>query len=903
VSRSRTALLAVFPLLLHVLAREADRGLGLVLRAGIEPDGLLAEVARAAAADATGAAFRIPAEALLGIALWGALAWWRRRRDGGRFGAALASEAAVLAPLLLRPAITLLALLSLAMRPEYPYAFTLPVALTQDWGPGQDAATLATCLALRLPRLRLPGPRPLEVLALSFLAYAALVPGWAWRWEGHPGNEPKYLRQAVALGHGLTLDAEGVSASMEELPTRPAAETLPAALRTLARESGRMAAALARGEAGRAAIRATRITRQTVRGKEGGVFYVLAPGPSLLLAPALRLDRALNRARGLPGRVAASVLLWCALAALLVTAVFRLVRDATGRPGLAAALSFGFAVVPPFLFYFFQFYPEMLGALVLAVAFRTLALRPEELVRHPWLFGLMLASLPWLHQKFLPVWLVLVATSLLTYQRAARGRVPRSPQPGWIPRRPNRTELLGMAGIVVPTAASLYLVALYNFAITGSVRPDALFLAWGPGGVTLAHLPRGVLGLLLDARYGILPWVPVLMLAAGGLVLGGARRFAVVLPAAAVYYLTVASADNWAGAVCNLGRYVMPLAPLAVALVGLPFRSAPVDTGAEESAHVLDPSRRSPGQANRDGAQTADPSGLVPTRSLGMTHRGVLAFALMLAAWTGLFAVALWRDPHAANDSGLLLARSAYADGNLYVPNIPIRHSSDAAPGAWPRIAGWMTAGLAVRIAVWLAALGATALWLRRVASAPPSRARGTSPLATLAAVAALVLSAGFLLERWSGPRQAPVFPGAIPLADAGSAAATPSPILFLGGAARVREGGAIVGPGEVSLMVRAPQTLGSLRLTVGGPGGVLHARGLPPLALRPVGALLDVPLVPYHEVRGREGRTVVYLRATMDLSGEAVLRPGEGVAPTATAPPEPRPSEGEMEPDAVRAR
>ena len=72
------------------------------------------------------------------------------------------------------------------------------------------------------------------------------------------------------------------------------------------------------------------------------------------------------------------MLLWCALAAALVAALFRLVRDATGRPGLAAALAFGFALLPPFLFYFFQFYPEMLGALVLAVAFRALALRPDD---------------------------------------------------------------------------------------------------------------------------------------------------------------------------------------------------------------------------------------------------------------------------------------------------------------------------------------------------------------------------------------------------------------------------------------------------------------------------------------------------------------------------------------------
>jgi hypothetical protein len=921
VSPARTLAAAVVPLLLHVLAREADRGLGLVLRAGVEPDGLLTEVVRAAMADASGLAFRVPAGVGLGLALWCALAWGRRRREGGGFRQALAREAPVLLPLLLRPALTLLALLSVGVQAAYPYAFTLPVALTQDWGPGQDAAALATVVAMRLPRLRVPAPRPVEVFALAFLVYAALVPGWAWRWEGHPGNEPKYLRQAVALGQGLTFDAAGVSAAMEDLPVRPLVEALPAAASAIARESWAMAGALARGEAGRDSIRATRITRQTIRGKDGGVYYVLAPGPSLLLAPALRVDRALNLARGTPGRVAASVLLWCALAALLVMALYQLVRDATGRPGLAAVLALGFALVPPFLFYPFQFYPEMVGALVLAVAFRTLALRPEGLAGHPWLFGLMLATLPWLHQKFLPVWLVLVATAVRSSRGTAEGRVPRD-QRWWIPFAwASRNRAQGFAygtsralllGVPIPTAASLYLTALYNFAITGSVRPDALFLAWGPGGVTSARVGQGILGLLLDARYGILPYVPILLLATGGLVLGGARRFAVVLPAAAVYYLTVASADNWAGAVCNLGRYFMPVAPLAVALVGLalrvptraergsiwaddvPFASgrggravlegpgegrslagASAASGALESAGPTDSSRPAPAKApGTAGAETADPSSPDPDgapRDDG-TGRGVVALALILAAWTGLFAVALWQDPHAANDSALLLAKSAYADGNRYIPNLFIRQWSDGAPGLWARIAAW------------LAALAGAAFWLRRAATA--GSGRGRSPLATLAAVAAVVLAAALLLERWPGTRTAPAFPRALALAPA-SLETTP-PLLFIEGTARVREGEAIVGPGAVDLLVRAGSPVPRLKATVGGTAGVLRVPGLPPVLLRPTGASLDLPLVPYHEVRGREGRRAVYSRASLALDGEAVLRPV---------------AQGEMEPEVGRNR
>jgi hypothetical protein len=802
VRSTRTALLALAPVLLHALAREVDRGLGLVLRAEIEPKGLLSEVGRAAMADGSAAAGRVALWLAAGLAVWLALAWWGRRAGSPSWADGLRGETVVFAPLLLRPALTLVALASVGARASYPYGFTLPVALTQDWGMGQDVAALAAILALRLPAFALPAPRAGEVFLLSVLAYAVLVPDWAWRWEGHPGNEPKYLRQAVALGHDLTFDAEGVSAAMEDLPARPLADSVPAALRTIGRESWEMAIALARGEVGRSAIRATRVTRQTIRGKDGGIYYVLAPGPSLMLAPALRIDRALNLARGDTGRVAISVLLWCGLAALLIATLFVVVRDTTGRAGLGAALAFGFALVPPFLFYSFQFYPEMVGALVLSVAFRTLALRREGLSRHPWLFGGMIATLPWLHQKFLPVWLVLVATAL------------------WVGgRREGELRWRWAAGLLVPTVVSLYLTALYNFAITGSVRPDALFLSWGPGGVTSARVGQGVLGLLLDARYGILPYVPILMLASAGLVLGGARRFAVVLPAAATYYLTVASADNWAGAVCNLGRYFMPVAPLAVALVAIAIDRVP--------------------------------------------RRGAVALVLMLAAWAGLFALALWRDPHAANDSALLLAKSTYADGHQYIPDLFIRRWSDGAPGLWARALAW------------LAALAGIAAWWGRAARPSPSGAapKGASPLATLGAVAGVVLTLAAILEQWPGKRPAPAFPEAMRIA------ATQERVLFVSGAASVHEDEAVLGPGTVELLLRTASPVASLRVTVGGPGGVLRADGLPPLVLRPTGTLLDVPFVAYHDVRGRDGRPVVYSRTSLTLEGQAVLRAGGGSA------------------------
>ncbi len=799
---ARALSVALVPLVLHALAREVDRALGLVLRAEVEPAGLLSELGRAADAEGLAALLRMGAWLVAGVAIVAGLAWHRKRAEGrdaegAAFDASFIQEARILAPLLLRPALAVLALASVALQPSYPYASTLPVALTQDWGMAQDLLALAAILALRLPAPRIPAPRAGEVFLLGFLAYAALVPQWAWHWDSHPGNEPKTLRQAVALGHWLTFDAEAVSGPMEQLETRPLAASLEAGAAVLGRESWRMLGAVGRGEAGRDAIAATRLSRQVIRGKDGGVYSVLAPGPSLLLAPTLRVDRALNRARGVAGRVAVSVLLFCALGAWLVAALFQLVRDATSRAGLAATLAFGFALVPPFLFYFHQFYPEVLGALVLAIAFRTVGLRPERIRLHAWRFGALLAVLPWLHQKFLPVWGVLLATALLVGWRSPAARVL------------DRTGWKWAARVLLPNLLSVYLLALYNFAITGSVRPDALFLAWGPGGVSSARIGQGVLGLPLDARFGILPYVPLLLLAAGGLALGGARRFAVILPAALAYYLTVASADNWSGAVCNLGRYVMPVAPLGVALVGIAI------------------------------ARTSH-------------RRGAVTLVLALASWTALLALALGQDPHAANDSALLLAKSTYGDGLQYIPGLFIRTWADAAPG------------LAPRILAWLLLTAAAAFWLRRVGGV--SGQAGDSPLRTLAAMAATLVVVGFCLERVApGTRTRPAWPGAL-AAEAGTT-------LFLEGASVVREDEAVVGPGAVEILVRSPEARASLVVTLGGGGGFAQIAGRPPQPLRPTGALVELPLSAYHVVRGTD-RNAVFSRAFLWLEQEAVLRP-----------------------------
>jgi hypothetical protein len=791
VSGATLAVRALLPFLFHSVARDVDAAVGVLLHTSLDLPGF---VGLALALLDPGDVMR---HAVLWVAggagVWVLLAAARARGGTMPWSEALAVEADTFAALYLRPALTVLALLSLALRPTYPYGFTLPVALGQDWGIAQDAAVLATLVAARRPRLRLPAPGAPSMAFMAFVVYALITPESARHWEGHPGNEPKTLRMAVALGHRLSLDVEGVSAGMEALEPRPLLDAARDAVSGMARESARMIAAMARGPSavGASAIRATRITRQTIHGKEGGVYHVLAPGPSLLLAPVLRADRALNLARGTPGRLAVTLLSWNALAAALVAAMFLLARDGGAGPEAAAALAGLAALLPPLLFYSYQFYPEMLGALWLAVALRAILVRPGDGPLSALLLGLLLAFLPWLHQKFLPLWVVLVATAVV---RAVDALV----------------TLRTLLALLAPQVVSAYLFALYNFGITGSLRPDALFLAWGPGGVSSSRWGQGLFGLALDARYGLLPYVPVYLLALGGLILpgGAARRLRWGAAPAAVYYLTVAAADNWSGAVCNLGRYVMPALPYAAALVAM----------------VL---------------------------AVAAGRRGLLAVFLVLAAWSALVALALWRDPHAANDGAVLLAQGAIADGNAYVPNLFIRTWAEGAPGLWARIAAWIV----------LAAV--LAGWVRRAAS---SRAGGR-PTAALFGLASAMLAAALFLERWPGARRAPRFPDAIEVASGTTA--------FVEGA-RVEGDRAWIEPGEHALLLRARDGTGSLRLRAEGEG-VLKVRGRPPLVIPAAGLGLDLAFEPVVTLDGRRGvtETLWRQRVTLDAPRPVALRLG----------------------------
>jgi hypothetical protein len=705
----------LLPLLLCALSGEIDTAAGLLLRTGLDLPNFASQAARLI--DLREALRHTLLWTGCGALLWMLLGWERSRREKLPFVASLALDASLFDMLYVKPLLSLFALASLTLEPTFPYALTLPVALTQDLRVVPFAAIVAALLAQRAPATRLPAPGAGALCFMAFLVYALLSPEGARTWSGHPGNEPKYLRMGLALASKLSLDVEEVSAKdepLESVPRREFAEAARSALGTVVGESHEMLRALRQGPGGwgRGAIRAQRVGHETISGKEGGIYHVLAPGPSFFLAPLLWLDRALNLHRGTPGRLDLTLLAWNALSAGLVGLLYVFLREATGRPGLSALLASAFALTPPFLFFFFQFYPETLGALALAEALRTLLLGRRFTTLTCARLGVVLALLPWFHQKYLPVWGILVLMALV---KAVDELV----------------TLGGLLALIVPQALSLYLTFLYNFAITGSIRPDAMFLAWGREGVTSARVAEGVLGLLFDARYGLVPYAPIYLMAAAGLLVVGQspRRLRWGLPVVLAYYLTVAAATNWSGSISNLGRFLLPVAPYLVVLVAL------------------------------------------ATLCAG-SRRGVLAVVLTLWAWTGLLARALWKDPLAANDSALLLRKSTFADFNVYIPSLFFRSWNYLGPGHTARVLAWLLVSVLVAGWVFQASRGHG----------------GASPARALYGLTALILAAALVLERWPSPLKAPRFWDALRIRRDATAFVSGSAVVE-GGSARASSG------------------------------------------------------------------------------------------------------------------
>ena len=512
-----------------------------------------------------GAFLRALGVSVLGLASASALARFSGRPSDEGFALASRSFATLLIPC----GLTAASVASLLISPGYPYGLGLVLSLNlEGWfKPLLTAALFAASVAQTFgvpdfPRLsRWAAPL---ILVSALFCFTLATPRDFYQDGAGQGNMFKYLRMASAMAGSGSLDIEKADENpnasfgsfLAQLP-RIAAGTIEESKELFRAIAG----AAADGKIYTGEMKARRANRSMFRSAEGGIYYINAPGPGLLLVPALLLDRALNRAFGW-NRQLAVILFWQFLGALLVLEMSVCGADVAGR---AAALvsAFAAALIVPLLFYSFQIYPELPAALLLLFAFRKLVLNSHPTAAGALVSGVALAALPWLHQKYSVVAFVL---GLLGVSRFLHRRVGRfALEPGKI------------ALLLLPLVFSAYSIFLYNHALTGSLSPTATFTAVARTSFAPEGLPKGFLGLLFDRENGLFVFAPFYVLALVGLPALADRNARIAEPLLLVvvsYLLVIACFPYWPGAVSTMGRYISSILPLLLLPITLVVKRA-----------------------------------------------------------------------------------------------------------------------------------------------------------------------------------------------------------------------------------------------------------------------------------------------------------------------------------------
>jgi hypothetical protein len=512
-----------------------------------------------------GAFLRALGVSVLGLASASALARFSGRPSDEGFALASRSFATLLIPC----GLTAASVASLLISPGYPYGLGLVLSLNlEGWfKPLLTAALFAASIARTFgvpdfPRLSRWDSPLILVSALFFFTLA--TPRDFYEDGAGQGNMFKYLRMASAMAGSGSLDIEKADENpnasfgsfLAQLP-RIAAGTIEESKELFRAIAG----AAADGKIYTGEMKARRANRSMFRSAEGGIYYINAPGPGLLLVPAVLLDRALNRAFGW-NRQLAVILFWQFLGALLVLEMSVCGADVAGR---AAALvsAFAAALIVPLLFYSFQIYPELPAALLLLFAFRKLVIDSHPTAAGALVSGVALAALPWLHQKYSVVAFVL---GLLGVSRFLHRRVGR------FALEPGKLALL-----LLPLVFSAYSIFLYNHALTGSLSPTATFSAVARTSFAPEGLPKGFFGLLFDRENGLFVFAPFYVLALVGLPALADRNARIAEPLLLVvvsYLLVIACFPYWPGAVSTMGRYISSILPLLLLPIALVVKRA-----------------------------------------------------------------------------------------------------------------------------------------------------------------------------------------------------------------------------------------------------------------------------------------------------------------------------------------
>lgn len=273
-------------------------------------------------------------------------------------------------------------------------------------------------------------------------------------------------------------------------------------------------------------------------GPAGGWYSNHRPGLAALAAPfyawGLMLGRDVHRW--------AVAVLWLCMA-WLAAGVYGLGRDLTGRVGPALAGAAALVLCLPGLLYANLFFPEVAAAALLLAGLRR-ALRAEALAWPGLLFtGLIIAGLPWLHERFTPLALILAGL--------AAWRLRRRPA--------------GLVALGLPLAAAAALFMRLMWVQYGRLAPPTDLHGWGHVYLNPRGVWEGLSGLWVDGAEGLFTYAPLWLAGLAGLAWLARRRPSAGWPALAllaVTYLTAGLFTDWHGGQCPPSRYLVVALPL-----------------------------------------------------------------------------------------------------------------------------------------------------------------------------------------------------------------------------------------------------------------------------------------------------------------------------------------------------
>ena len=284
---------------------------------------------------------------------------------------------------------------------------------------------------------------------------------------------------------------------------------------------------------------------------QGKPFSQLLPGLPVLIAPIYWIS-------GYRG----AIVMMSALAALLMLQLYILCTELTGHrhASFLTWVMLGFA--SPALLYSSQIFPETAGGLLIIYSVRKILKTEGHHGAHFLWTGLSISILPLLNVRFMSIQMLLIGLWIYIYIYKHHIYKHRS--------------FYGMGvRFMLPSVISLVLLGWYQYIHYGSPLPysgythvsgnEAYALHSFQAIAALLSRWRGVLGIIFDQEYGLLPYAPVYLLTVPGII--AAFRIYPTYAGCALGLFLVSLIQGgltpaWSGAYAPPARFLVSVAPL-----------------------------------------------------------------------------------------------------------------------------------------------------------------------------------------------------------------------------------------------------------------------------------------------------------------------------------------------------